>query len=232
MLISKIFLWSECFERTWVWSEPVSSALQSDHKWLQAQLGLIITFSSALESDHSLIQVWAMVWIWVWTMVWRWSDQNAFVLKSLIRDPLCRESVIRSNLGLEKLIRVNLCRESLIRDNFGLESLIRQKFGSWPQPGSWFSSKFCCWTFLFYGSKHLPSLIYIYYIYYAYIYLHGEKTFQWRALLEVRAMNFESMPNCALIYNITTGCFSLGFCLQDNLHIKTTFTLRMALQNL
>ena len=52
---------------------------------LRAQLGLIITSSSALESEHSLIKVWAMVCFWVWTMVWRWSDQNSFGLESLIR---------------------------------------------------------------------------------------------------------------------------------------------------
>ena len=65
--------------------QTISSALQSDHKWLQAQLGLIITSSSALEYDHSLVKVWVMVWIWVWTIVWEWSDQNAFGLKGLIR---------------------------------------------------------------------------------------------------------------------------------------------------
>ena len=133
--ISKISLRSDYFERTWVWSEPVSSALQSDHKWLQVQLGLSINASSALESDHSLIKVCAMVWIWVWTLVWRWSDQIAFGLKSLIRDLLCLESLIRGNLGQKSLIRVNFRLVSLIRDNFGLESLIRQTFGSGPQPG-------------------------------------------------------------------------------------------------
>ena len=103
---------------------------------LRAQLGLIITSSSAFEFDHGLIKVWAMVWIWVLTMVWRWSDQKKFVLKSLVRDVLCLESLIRGNLGLESLIRVNFRLESLIRDNFSLESLIRQKLGSGPQPGS------------------------------------------------------------------------------------------------
>ena len=102
---------------------------------LLVQLGLIITSSSALESEHSLIKVWAMVWIWVKTMVWRWSDQNFFGLKSLIRDLLCLENLIRGFLCLESLIRVNFGLESLIRDNFGLESLIRRKFGSGPQPG-------------------------------------------------------------------------------------------------
>ena len=139
MFISKIFLWSDYFERTWVWSQPVASALQSDHKWLRTQLGLTITSSSALESDHSLIKVGAMVWIWVWTMVWRWSDQNAFGLNSLIRDPLCLASLIRGILGLEGLIRVNFHLQRLIRDNFCLESLIRLKFGSGPQRGLWSS---------------------------------------------------------------------------------------------
>ena len=105
---------------------------------LRAQLGLVITSSSALESDHSLIRVWTKVWIWVVAMVWWWSDQNAFGLKSLIRDPLCLESLIRGNLGLESLIGVNFRLESLIRDHFGLESLIRQKFGSGAQPGLWY----------------------------------------------------------------------------------------------
>ena len=48
---------------------------ESDQRLLGSDIG----------SDHSLIKVWAMVWIWVWTMVWRWSDQNSFVLESLIR---------------------------------------------------------------------------------------------------------------------------------------------------
>ena len=97
LFINEIFLWSDYFERTWVWSEP---------------------FSSALEFDRSLIKVWAMVWIWVWTMVWRWSDHNAFGLKGLIREPVCLESLIRGNLGLESLIRDNLGLENLIRQKF------------------------------------------------------------------------------------------------------------------
>ena len=100
-----------------------------------AQLGLVISSSSALESDHSLIKVWAMVWIWVWTIVWRWSDQNILGLKSLIRDLLRLESLIRRILGLESLIRMNIRLKNLIRDKFVLQSLIRQKFGSGPQPG-------------------------------------------------------------------------------------------------
>ena len=72
-----------------------------------------------------------MVWIWVWTMVWRWSEQNGFGLKGLIRDPLCLESLIRGNLSLESLIRVNFRQESLIRDKFNLENLIRPKIWVW-----------------------------------------------------------------------------------------------------
>ena len=52
LFISKIFIWSQYFERTWVWWELLSSALHSDHKWLHAQLGLIITSSSALWFDQ------------------------------------------------------------------------------------------------------------------------------------------------------------------------------------
>ena len=63
-------------------------------------------------------------------MAWRWSDQNNFGLKSVIRDPFCLESLIRGNLGLESLTSVHIRLESLIRGNFGLESLIRRKFGS------------------------------------------------------------------------------------------------------
>ena len=101
LFISEIFLWLDYFERTWIWSEPVSTAL---------------------ESDHSLIKVWAMVSIWVWTMDWRVCDQNASALKSLIRDPLFLESLIRGNLVLESLIRINFRLKSLIRDTFGLEN--------------------------------------------------------------------------------------------------------------
>ena len=85
-----------------------------------------------------------MVWIWVWTMVWRWSDQNTFGLKSLVRDLLCLESLIKGHLGLESLIRVNFRLEILIRDSFGLESLIRSKFGSGTQPGKWHTKQTTC----------------------------------------------------------------------------------------
>ena len=72
MFIGKFFLWSDCFERTWLWSESVSSALQSDHKWL--------------------IRDWSVI-ILVWKV---WSDQNLGPHLNLGIRVICEEKRLKN----------------------------------------------------------------------------------------------------------------------------------------